>query len=590
VTLTWTQKGDVLYELVPVYSNDGPADKIQISLDGKVVGEFATTDTRAPGAAPGTGWNQFYMVGAGNVTLAQGPHQLTLTVLAADSYGVELDQIGFAPLLAGGPSVVKVMDSQNTVITVKLMGPGVADATYAEDGSGISRLSVNGTTAKSSLTITTSGGNNRAEIGSITVTGSLGRITAGTSDLLGDLSVSGSLGTLSLRSISGPGQHAVTVAGAGVTPGKAALGSVTVAGDVSNSHWDVGGIAGNVTINGTVSGWDWGADAGSLVTTAAGTLRLGDVTSASVVIGGPISSIRAKRWQAGSVTADSLTTLSTPGAAKTATAAAIPGDYLADLTLTGAGLAPTASTLGTATVKGNVASSTWDVTGKVGAVTISGAIGAAGWPWELKNAASVGSLTLGDVTNAVVTATGDVGAVKAICWLDGSIQAARVASITTSGVAGTPKKPAVSGDFGADVTLSYTGTKSALASLTVAGWLTGATISSAGAVGTVSLGGIRDSTLSAGNLTGACSKITGVTVKGIKAAPTASFVNSKISAWTLGTVSVKGVQTVNGQVAFGIQGHTITSYTRDGRRFSIPRNPALPLVVDQAGDYAVQLA
>ena len=99
-----------------------------------------------------------------------------------------------------------------------------------------------------------------------------------------------------------------------------------------------------------------------------------------------------------------------------------------------------------------------------------------------------------------------------------------------------------------------------------------------------------DSTLSAGDLAGAYRKITSVTVKGLKTAPTASFVNSKISAWTLGTVSVKGVQTVNGQVAFGIQGHTITSYTRDGRRFSIPRNPALPLVVDQAGDYAVQLA
>ena len=114
---------------------------------------------------------------------------------------------------------------------------------------------------------------------------------------------------------------------------------------------------------------------------------------------------------------------------------------------------------------------------------------------------------------------------------------------------------------------------------------------SAGAQRVIRPGGRRrDSTLSAGNLAGACSKITGVTVKGIKAAPTASFVNSKISAWTLGTVSVKGVQTVNGQVGFGIQGHTIASYTRDGRRFSIPKNPALPLVVDQADDYAVQLA
>jgi hypothetical protein len=96
------------------------------------------------------------------------------------------------------------------------------------------------------------------------------------------------------------------------------------------------------------------------------------------------------------------------------------------------------------------------VTGKVGTVTIAGAVGADGRPWELKNATSVGSLTLGDVTNAVVTVAGDMGAVKAIRWLDGSIQAARVASITTSGVGGMHTKPAVSGDFRGDVTLTGT--------------------------------------------------------------------------------------------------------------------------------------
>jgi len=310
--------------------------------------------------------------------------------------------------------------------------------------------------------------------------------------------------------------------------------------------------------------------------TAGVTIQAGAISGTSEIASGSgVKSLSVLRWVGGGLAAPWLGSL------------AAAGDFGADLTLSGVGVAAKAKTLGAATVKGAVTHGTWDVAGATGAITIRGAVGGAGATWVLTSATTVASLTLGDVADAVVTVSGNAGAVKAIRWQDGSLTGAAVTSITTTGVAATKTVTGISGDFGADVTLSYTGTKSALASLTVAGWLTGATISSAGAVGTVSLGGIRDSTLSAGDLAGAYSKITGVTVKGIKTAPTASFVNSKISAWTLGTVSVKGVQTVNGQAGFGIQGHTITSYTRDGKKYASKGLPGL--VIDHADDYTAEL-
>ncbi|MCX5673137.1 MAG: DVUA0089 family protein [Planctomycetota bacterium] len=155
-----------------------------------------------------------------------------------------------------------------------------------------------------------------------------------------------------------------------------------------------------------------GADiAGSL-----GTLKLGDVTGAAIEIGGapastagvaitldhatdvsvtsgmPITSVTANQW------------LETDGTVETIEAPrvgtlAVSDDFEANLRLTGAGVSATGKTLGSATIKGSVAPSVWDVQGKVGAVTIKGAAGAGGSPWQLVNASSLASLTLGDVAN-----------------------------------------------------------------------------------------------------------------------------------------------------------------------------------------------
>lgn len=245
-----------------------------------------------------------------------------------------------------------------------------------------------------------------------------------------------------------------------------------------------------------------------------------------------------------------------------------------------------------ATVKGTVAPGVWDVKGAVGTVTLSGAVGLAGQPWELTSATTLGSLTLGKVADAVVTATGSAGAVKAIEWLDGSFSAVKVASITTTGAAAVGTAPGLSGDFGADVTLAYTGAACALGTLSVAGWLTGATVSSAGAVGTVKVGGMCDSCLEAHDA-GTQKSIGSFTVQGL-AGQTDGFINSNVSGGALGTVVLRGVRTnnmVNAGADFGVTGRKIASYTRWQGKAAARKASNLvgAKVVEQVEDYVLQL-
>ena len=401
---------------------------------------------------------------------------------------------------------------------------------------------------------------------------------------LGTLAIAGN----TLKKISGDLGAGLVLTGEGITGTVKALGAATVKGVVAPSTWDISGPVGTVALSGAVglAGQPWELTGA----TTLGTLTLGDVADAVVAVSGKVGAVKAVRWLGGSLAGGTVTSIATTGLAATKTALAIPGDFGADVTISGFGLAVTAKALATASIKGAVAPSTWNISGPVGTVTLSGAVGLAGQPWELKSAMTLGTLTLGDVADAVVAVSGKVGAVKAMRWLEGSLAAGTVTSITTTGVAATSTVPGgISGDFGADVTLSYTGTKSSLGTLTVAGWLRGAAISSAGAVGTVTLGGIEDSTLAAGDLVSAYKAISTLTVKGIKDAGS-SFINSNVAAWTLGTVSVKGVQTLNAghnPAGFGVQARTITSYTRDATKYPSKGLPGF--IVDHADDYTVEL-
>ncbi|XP_045187415.1 uncharacterized protein LOC123545163 [Mercenaria mercenaria] len=74
------------------YSNDGPSDRIRITLDKLVLEEFETimvTDG-------GKGWNRFKTYYGRNSPVAEGRHILKVIVLESDKYGVEIDFIKFS--------------------------------------------------------------------------------------------------------------------------------------------------------------------------------------------------------------------------------------------------------------------------------------------------------------------------------------------------------------------------------------------------------------------------------------------------------------------------------------------------------------
>jgi len=329
---------------------------------------------------------------------------------------------------------------------------------------------------------------------------------------------------------------------------------------------------------------------------ASGTPRLvfDQVKDTSIDSTVPLTSLTATEWldtdgTLQEIRAPWIGTLCVTGRA---TGTKIAGDFAANLTLTGAGVTGTAKTLSTATIKGAVAPSAWDVTGKVGTVTISGAVGEPGDPWKLKNVTGITSLMLGDVADAVVTVTGDIGSVKAKRWIDGSIHAAKITSITTTGVLPTRTVPGISGDFGANLTLTNALAKPALGTLSISGWLDGAAVISAGPLGTVKVGGMRDSRIEAHDA-GTQKSIGSFTVQGI-AGQTEVFINANLSGDTLGTVVLRGVQTnnvANAGADFGVTGRKVASYTRWQGKVVAKKASNLvgAQVIEQTEDYIFQL-
>jgi hypothetical protein len=298
----------------------------------------------------------------------------------------------------------------------------------------------------------------------------------------------------------------------------------------------------------------------------------------SVAVTGAIKSLTAARWDSGALTANSLATLT------------VAGRCGADVTLSGAG--NPSQTLGSVTIKGGVGANTWDITGKVGRVTIGGTVGTSGAAWVLKNATAVTGLTLGDVVNGSVTVGGVLGTLTAKRYLAGSVNAASLGTLSVPGVAATKTRPAIPGDFGADLTLTNALAKPALGSLSISGWLDGATITSAGPVGTVKVGGMRDSRIEAHDA-GTQKSIGSFTIQGIAGQPEV-FINANLSGDTLGTVVLRNVRTnnvANAGADFGLTARKIASYTRWQGKVAAKKASNLvgAQVIEQAEDYIFQL-
>jgi fibronectin type 3 domain-containing protein len=518
-----------------------------ISLNPGASATVSFTFTVPPQTLPG----DYAFTATADVTgvIATDP-RLANNVRASTIYTI-VWQFGAVGLRKGVKMIVA--DADGTLVTFAMTGAGAG--TLAG-----SALTITGTTATSSVTVTTVKSKTPGDDGKTVFSGvtvgdplnpadrtPLGALTAKTSDLAGDFAITGNLATLALHDVSG---------------------------------------VRTLSIGPAVKATD------------AATLTFNKVSDLALTSAMPIKSLTAVEWLAptagsNSITAPSLGALAIKGDAKQAST----GDFGADITISGAGLKPTAKALSSASIAGSVAPSTWDVSGLVGAVTLRGAVGLAGQPWQLINAMALGPLTLGDVADAEVGVTGSAGAVKAIRWLDGSLTAGAVASISATGLAATKTAPAIPGDFGAAVTLTNALAKQSLARMTVAGTLDGAEVRTRSAIGTLTVGAIQNALIFAGvkdTVTGlpdpaadfdVTTSIGTVTVKGLKTAAPWT-INSNIAAAKLGTITLAGIQFTNAN-PFGLAAHTLTrlKYKDGATTYSWPNTNPLekthPLPRDQ---------
>jgi len=103
-TLSFDLEGTALYEVAVRYSNDGGSDDVEVSIDGELVGQFTSQDTRPPGGVPGSGWNVFEWSGPiGSKILAPASHEVTVTMIDGDSYGIEIDLASLTPIAVERP-------------------------------------------------------------------------------------------------------------------------------------------------------------------------------------------------------------------------------------------------------------------------------------------------------------------------------------------------------------------------------------------------------------------------------------------------------------------------------------------------------
>jgi hypothetical protein len=330
--------------------------------------------------------------------------------------------------------------------------------------------------------------------------------------------------------------------------------SATIGGNLSGT-WDITGNVGTITANkGTVDAWGLTVQSGKL-----GSASLGIVTDASVAVAQGISILTAKGWATGSITADSLQTLS------------IAGDFDAGLTLAGTGNPVVVNVLNKATITGKLGANSavaWDITGNVGDIVIKGTVDQFTLG-DSQKITKINALNFGDVVSADVDAAFSGGSILAKSWADGTITAGSLKGLKTTTKAA----------FGADVTLSGAGVASnalALGPVSILGAVSDATISVQGKVGAFIAGAFLNSNLLIGLDSGVSDPFTAsatdftsgasllsFTLKGGITGVTTTYVGSVVAAAQLGIVTLPTADTSTGPVGFvyseSIRGLRITT-------------------------------
>jgi hypothetical protein len=346
----------------------------QISLTSPVAAGASVTRT-VKLTIPAAPITQLYLVAAvdttGVVTESSEANNTASSPPAsvAWQFGTVANRIGAIPLT--------LTDSDGTLVTFKLTGPGTGTLSSTAEGYSVSLAN---TTAASTLKITTSkSGDGRCTLHDLVIDGPINAIAATTTDFTGDISIAQNAASLTLGNLS---NSALTIGAPLVTPATSPTCKITFAS------------AENVALTSAIG----------------------------------IASLTAVNWRDTDLTADSLTapylsTLKVTGRATTALLPAISGDFDADLTLTGPSASSTINALGTTTVAGKIGPASWRITGKAAKITagsfdagfaanISGSLAGLTAKTALSgqiSAGSIGAITAPAISDATLLAGTDLG-------------------------------------------------------------------------------------------------------------------------------------------------------------------------------------
>jgi hypothetical protein len=200
--------------------NIGSYPSLPISLSSNDFGEFADL-VHIPATTPAG--NYFFLVRITPNNQVNDTNQSNNVAASDDFFPVE---IAFGNLPGRGNAILEQVDPEGTIVQFQLLNGGTGTISRNDDGR--FDVTVTGAGANTQLGFATSGGDGLVDIDDINVAGSISSITGANARLLGSLSVSGTLGTLTLGDVGG------TTAEVPITIGQAG-NTVIVLGAVRNT-------------------------------------------------------------------------------------------------------------------------------------------------------------------------------------------------------------------------------------------------------------------------------------------------------------------------------------------------------------------
>jgi hypothetical protein len=271
ISLQWTAEAAATgYNVLRSTSASGPFTQINGSA-------IATTSYADSSVTPGTTY--YYQLVA-----TDGSGDVSTAATASATVPTSSDPIAF-----GGRTAGSYTDDLGHKVVLRIAGPGTGVATFVNGNLTPDSIALTGTTASSTFTITVTGG--VTHIGTVTVSGSLGHLSASKTLLEGDLAVAGTLGTVILAGANGG--HTLSVgAGSRVTSlnvgavADLSIVSTPAIGQLIATSWAVNGGSDTITAPAITGLTVAGAFAPSLNLTAAGN-DLSSATIRGTVTGGP---------------------------------------------------------------------------------------------------------------------------------------------------------------------------------------------------------------------------------------------------------------------------------------------------------------